>query len=161
QSHTYQRVAMQVYLRAAALLRAEGAPIPRPWLSALERSLDFLFAQQDPADGRLPNYGNNDGSHPAILSTCDYTDFRPVLQAASLLTRGERIYDAGPWDEEAAWTLGPRALDAPLRKRARRSCSFAETGYHVLRGADERSYAVFRCGTLKDRFAQIDMLSLD
>jgi asparagine synthase (glutamine-hydrolysing) len=39
--------------------------------------------------------------------------------------------------------------------------SFDHTGYHVLRGRDERSFAAFRCGTLLDRFSQIDMLHVD
>src|SRR5262249_47310417 len=43
----------------------------------------------------------------------------------------------------------------------RRSVSFARTGYHVLRGRDQASFGAFRCGTLRDRFSQIDMLHLD
>src|SRR5207237_5380186 len=39
--------------------------------------------------------------------------------------------------------------------------SFSTTGYHVVRGCDESSFGVFRCGTLHDRFSQIDMLHLD
>src|SRR6185437_3929920 len=91
----------------------------------------------------------------------DFSDMRPILQAASVLVRGERLYEPGPWDEETAWFLGVRALDAPLRKPRYRSISFSETGYHVLRGNDPRSFAAFRCGSLRDRFSQIDMLHLD
>jgi asparagine synthase (glutamine-hydrolysing) len=127
----------------------------------MERSLDFLYAQQNPGDGRLPNFGANDGALPSVLSTCDYGDFRPLLQALSVVTRGERLYEPGPWDETAAWIAGPAALAAPLRPRARRSASFAASGYHVLRGGDPSSFAALRCGTLRDRFSQIDMMSLD
>jgi len=77
------------------------------------------------------------------------------------MTRGERVYEAGPWDEEAAWFLGAKALDAPLRKPSRTSISFAVTGHHVLRSAEESTFAAFRCGSLRDRFSQIDMLHLD
>ncbi|PYR33795.1 MAG: hypothetical protein DMF93_24530 [Acidobacteria bacterium] len=84
-----------------------------------------------------------------------------TLQAVSVLVRGERLYEPGPWDEPTAWFLGVRALDAPLRKPARRTVSFAATGAHVLRGGDPGSFATFRCGTLRDRFSQIDMLHLD
>jgi asparagine synthase (glutamine-hydrolysing) len=76
--------------------------------------------------------------------------------------RGERLYAPGPWDEAAAWLLGPRALDqAPLRPPTRRSVAFRDTGYYVLRGRDPRSFSAFRCGTLRDRFSEIDMLHLD
>jgi len=161
QSHNYHRVVLQLYLAASHLLRATGEEVPRSWNGALERSLDFLAAQQNPEDGRLPNFGANDGALPLPLSTCDFSDFRPTLQTVSLLTRGERLYPSGAWDEEAAWMLGPKALEAPLRPPARRSAAFCATGFHVLRSASADTFCTFRCGTLRDRFSQIDMLHTD
>ena len=108
QSHNYHRVAMQVYLVAGAVAKARGEEPPAAWRRAMERSLDFLIAHQNPVDGRLPNYGSNDGALPCILSCCDFSDFRPTLQALSLASRGERVYEPGPWDEEACWFLGSR-----------------------------------------------------
>jgi hypothetical protein len=161
QSHNYHRVALQNLLWACLVARAGDDAPAGSWLRAMERSLDFLVAHQNLEDGRLPNYGSNDGALPSILSTCDFADFRPTLQVVSLLTRGERLYPPGPWDEEAAWFLGPKALDAPLRPATRKSVSFAGAGHHVLRGHDPGTFGAFRCGTLRDRFSQIDMLHLD
>jgi hypothetical protein len=161
QSHNYHRVALQDLLWAWLFARVLGERPASSWGRAMERSLDFLLAHQNPSDGRLPNYGSNDGALPSPLSTCDFSDFRPTLQAVSLAARGERIFEAGPWDEEAAWMLGPQALDAPQRKVDRHSVSFPGTGYHVLRGHAPESFATFRCGSLRDRFSQIDMLQLD
>lgn len=160
-SHNYHRVVLVYYLWASALMKQEGLTIPRSWLSALEKSLDFLYPHQNPRDGRLPNFGANDGAMPAILSTCDFADFRPVLQAVSALTRGERLYEPGPWDEASAWLLGPDSLRLPLRRRESRSISFNTAGDHILRGDDPSSFSVFRCGTLRQRFSQMDMLALD
>ncbi|MGD0626637.1 MAG: alginate lyase family protein [Thermodesulfobacteriota bacterium] len=161
QSHNYHRVALQDLLFAWILARAHGDQPPQSWGQAMERSLQFLLTHQNPADGSLPNYGANDGSLPMILSTCDFSDFRPLLQAVSIAVRAKRIYDAGPWDETAAWLFGPRALDQPLQKPAYFSVSFAQTGYHVLRGRSAGSFSSFRCGTIRDRFSQIDMLHVD
>jgi asparagine synthase (glutamine-hydrolysing) len=161
QSHNYHRAAMQLFLWATALMRANRKRIPAEWLAAMERSLDFLLAHQNPEDGTMPNYGSNDGSRPMILSMSDLGDFRPCLQALSIATRNERIYESGPWDEMAAWFFGPQSLDLPVRTLSRKSISFATTGYHVLRGRSERNFAAFRCGALRDRFSQIDMLHLD
>lgn len=161
QSHNYHRVALQDLLWACLAARMLGERPAEVWMKALERSLDLLLAHQNATDGRLPNYGPNDGALPSPFTSCDFADFRPTLQAVSLLTRGERVYGPGPWDEEAAWMLGPRALDSPLRPAIRRSVSFTDTGYHVLRGRDVRSFGAFRCGSLRDRFSQIDMLHLD
>lgn len=161
-SHNYHRVAAQDLLFACAFARAQGEPVDEAWTSALGRSVDFLLQHQNPEDGRLPNYGANDGALPGILSTCDFSDFRPTLQAASLASRGERLYEPGPWDEEAAWLLGPEVLDAKMTKARRHSVSFGATGFHVLRSEkDEGTFATLRCGTIRDRFSQIDMLHLD
>ncbi|MHB8872432.1 MAG: heparinase II/III family protein [Myxococcaceae bacterium] len=161
QSHNYHRVALHTLLWASLFARSGGDKPAEAWLSAMDRSLGFLFAHQNPEDGRLPNYGANDGALPSLFSTCDFSDFRPALQAVSVAVRGERLYEPGPWDETTAWLFGPAALDLPLRKPGRRSVSFAPTGYHLLRGAGEASFAAFRCGTIRDRFSQIDMLHLD
>ncbi len=160
-SHNYERVALQDYLWATGLRRARGEEVPASWLAAMARGVDFLHAHQNPADGRLPNFGANDGALPSPLTTCDYSDFRPTLQAASLASRGERLYPPGPWDEQAAWQVGPAALDAPLRSATRRSVSFQSTGFHVLRGDDQGTFLALRCGSVRDRFSQIDMLHVD
>lgn len=161
-SHNYHRVALQ-YLLLAGVFARHNADAPSPdWVVAMERSLEFLLAHQNPDDGRLPNYGSNDGALALPLTSCDFSDFRPVLQAVSIFTRGERLYDRGPWDEEAAWLLGPVAVDqSPLRRRASTSVSFMPTGFHVLRASEPNTFASFRCGTIRDRFSQIDMLHVD
>jgi asparagine synthase (glutamine-hydrolysing) len=161
QSHNYHRIALYDLLWACLFARSMGDRPSSPWLDAIDRSITFLVAHQNPEDGRLPNYGSNDGGMPGIFSTCDFADFRPVLQTANVLVHDKRLYEPGPWDEMVAWFLGPAALDTPLEPPRRRSLSFTHTGYHVLRGRDPRSFATFRCGTLLDRFSQIDMLHVD
>lgn len=161
QSHNYHRSALQSLLCAVHVARAGGEAADPRWISALDRSLEFLVQHQNPVDGRLPNYGGNDGAMPLMLSTCDYSDFRPVLQAVSVLVRGERLYEPGPWDEAAAWWFGPGTVDLPLAPPRQRSKSFSRTGHHVLRGQRADSFAAFRCGSLIDRFSQIDMLHVD
>jgi asparagine synthase (glutamine-hydrolysing) len=161
QSHNYHRVAMQIYMIASLAARGKKEEPNSKWQAAMERSLDFLLAHQNPRDGRLPNYGANDGALPCVLSTCDFSDFRPTLQALSIQTRGERLYPPGPWDEEACWLLGPAALEAPMRAAKSTSVSFCHSGHHVLRGNDQGSFGTFHCGDLLDRFSQMDMLHLD
>ncbi len=161
QAHNYHRVAMQLYLWATAYQRANNRKVPSSWMSAMERSLDFLYVHQNESTGALPNYGANDGSKPIPLSDLGLADFRPILQALSVATRGERLYERGPWDESSLWMFGPDSLQLPLRKRNRTSSSFTHTGHHVLRGTDGGSFGTFRCGTIIDRFSQIDMLHLD
>lgn len=162
QSHNYHRTVAQELLFASRWHRsAFGADEPASWRDALARSLDFLYAHQNPVDGRLPNFGPNDGSMPRPLSQSDFSDFRPCLQALSLHLHGARLYPPGAWDEESAWTLGAASLSAPIGSRERRSMSFGATGYHVLRGESPASFGCFRCGSVRERFGQIDMLHVD
>jgi hypothetical protein len=52
-------------------------------------------------------------------------------------------------------------LQLPTHALGKSSVSLADSGYHVLRGNDSRSFCTFRCGSILDRFSQIDMLHLD
>jgi asparagine synthase (glutamine-hydrolysing) len=160
-SHNYERTSLQCYLFLSAILRARGEVVPPPIVSAMERALDFLHAHLNAGDGRLPNFGANDGSRPLLLSTCDFSDFRPELQAASIATRGERCFAPGRWDEASVWLFGREAASAKVVPRARATRSFAPSGYHVLRSADGEASVSFRCGDVRERFSQADMLSID
>lgn len=161
-SHNYHRTVIQHLLYAVVVSRATGERPPDAWIAALERSMVFLLAHLNPHDGRLPNFGANDGSRPSVLSTCDFSDFRPTLQAVSVATRGERLFPPGPWDEEAAWLFGPACLDLPLKPPLLTSASFVHSGFHVWRSRDDSgTFVAFRCGSVQERFSQIDMLHVD
>lgn len=163
QSHNYHRLAIQVMVLASRFVAVDGRAVPAPWTDALRRSVAFLAAQQNPSDGRLPNYGFNDGALPMVLTSCHFSDFRPTLQAASLIVSGQRLYPHGLWDEEAAWLLGADTVrDATLSTRAQGASSFVYSGHHVLRHPEDPStFCTFRCGSLQDRFSQMDMLHVD
>jgi len=160
-SHSYHRMALQVLIAGARFLGYRSDNLPPPWRSAISSSVDFLSAHQCASSGQLPNSGANDSSLPLVLSTCARGDFRPTLQAASVFSRGERLYDHGPWDEEAVWLHGKDTLDLPRPRRECKSASFAVSGYHVLRGTDADTFACLRAGSVRSRFSQIDMLHLD
>jgi len=160
-SMNYQRAATQLYLWAVTISQIEGTPPPKAFLEVLRRSVDFLYAHQNPIDGTLPNFGGNDGAQFHVLSSCAFSDFRPTLQAANLLANGERLYEEGAWDEEALWLAGEEVLRQPIKAPPRKSRSFGFSGYHVMRGFSPETFSMFRCGSLRERFSQMDMLHLD
>jgi len=160
-SHNYQRTATDAYVLTIAALRGGGIIVPPTWVMAVDRSVRFMSAHQNPRDGFLPNYGANDGSMFAVLSSRPFSDFRPSLQAGAIAARGQRLYAPGPWDEMALWLFGKRALQVPEVSAARKPVSFARAGYHVLSGDAPGTFAAFRCGTVRERFGQMDMLHLD
>ena len=161
QSHNYHRVAIQALLWACLVARTGGEKPQPQWHAALRRSVDFLVSQQNELDGCLPNFGANDGALPSIFTECAYSDFRPVLQAAGIESGMGRLYGPGPWDEEALWFCGEKAVRAasynPISPTSR---TFTSSGMHVLRSAGN-TFATLRCGTLLDRFSQIDMLHVE
>lgn len=173
QSHNYHRSVLQMYAVAIALA---GDDAPRQWRDTLRRSAEFLHQQQNPVDGRLPNFGSNDGGIPLHLTSCDFADYRPIIQTSAIAGGLAPAYAHGPWDEERSWLITDRARPTavrnapqidhapptPLRYSSRHSISFPDSGIHILRDAsNEANFATFRCGDVTERFTQIDMLHLD
>ena len=155
QSHNYHRAVLHMWLSRPVFARKP------PVVDALRRSADFLYAHQNPDDGRLPNFGSHDGNLAMPLTTCDGSDYRPVIESCVIASRNERRYEVGPWTEEAAWLYGPSVVDLPRREVKRTSAAFHVGGHYVLRGNDERNFSTFRCGTVVERFGQLDLLHVD
>lgn len=161
-SVNYSRFVVQLLTWTIAIARANRVQLPALVADRARRLLRFLVALQDPSTGRLPNYGPNDGALILPLSSCDYLDYRPALQALSLALDDGRLYEPGPWDEEALWLLGPTALEqsySPLRDLWNQAVAFPNGGYYTLRGPS--THAFIRCTTHRHRPAQADMLHLD
>jgi asparagine synthase (glutamine-hydrolysing) len=158
-SHNYHRLALHYYLWACRLGECRGEPFPREAYETVAASAEQLAAFLEPADGRLPNWGANDGALLNPWTACDYADFRPVLSAARYLTARERAFAPGPWDEELLWLFGPEAAAAGERPYPGGSRSFPVSGLHALRA--ENGFAAFRCGSVTDRFGQADQLHVD
>jgi len=158
-SPNYHRLMLHDYLWAMRLGEVNGCPFSKSLYERLARATDLLFQLIDPATGEGPNYGANDGSHVLALTGCDFTDYRPALQAASYLCRGTRLYPSGPWDETLLWLWGREALAAPLQERMPRAIRADESGYYTLRGPE--SWAFLRCARYRSRPSQADQLHLD
>src|SRR5215475_8461359 len=58
----------------------------------------------------MPNYGSNDGSLVLPLSSCDFLDYRPALQAAHYLVHRGPCFQKGEWDEQTEWLIGTEFL---------------------------------------------------
>jgi len=159
-SHNYHRLALHYYIWALRIAECLNGPFPRKVYDVLAQSLDYLFSFMNKRDGRLPNWGGNDGALLNPWAECDYSDFRPLIQSLSYLTRRERAFEAGPWDEELLWVFGPKALLVPVKPLNQTSRSFPVAGLHVLRGGGT-DFAVLRCGNVLFRSGHADQLHLD
>ena len=112
-SLNYHRVMLDDLLWAMQLGRLHGDPLAEI-RAPMGKALAWLLAMIEPSTGQVPNYGSNDGALILPLSTCDYTDFRPIAQAAHFALHGTRAFPPGPWDEQMVWLAGPESLQRAL-----------------------------------------------
>lgn len=159
-SHNYHRIALQYLVWTSVLCQRTSTALPSETRRAINRSIDFLLAHQNGEDGRLPNFGSNDGGLPSILSSCDYSDFRPTITAACEAVQRPSPYLEGPWFEESAWCFGTTPALGQRTTNSPGCASFPLSGYHVLRAAGD-TFACLRCGPIRDRFHQLDMMHVD
>ncbi|OQA18344.1 MAG: Heparin-sulfate lyase precursor [Chloroflexi bacterium ADurb.Bin360] len=173
-SMNYHRVMLHDYLWSCRLGALHGRLLAEDVRKRLQLANAFLYRFQDENTGRLPNYGQNDGALVLPLNSCDYQDYRPVIQAFHFLNTGSRCYPAGPWDEDLLWLFGPQALDEPYpdaphsdaphsdapHQPLQRSQGHNEgSSYQILR--TEKGFAFTRCGAYHHRPGQADMLHVD
>lgn len=158
-SMNYHRVMVQTILWALQLDKLYHQEFPEEFIRKFNNAVDFLYQMQDGETGRVPNYGSNDGSIIFPLNSCDYLDYRPVIQSAHYLITGQKLYATGAWDEDLLWFFGEKALAAPLVAKPYHGCNFNDGGYYTLRG--KQSWGMIRCHSFKTRPGHGDCLHLD
>lgn len=159
-SFNYQRLALHYYLWALRIAELNKDTFKEELLTILDNSASFLYSFVNLENGRLPNWGANDGALLNPWTACDYSDYRPLINVLSYVTRKKRVFETGPWDEELFWFFGKESLDAEIEPYELKSFSFPLTGIHVLR-KDANNFVTFRCGSIRDRFGQADQLHVD
>lgn len=159
-SFNYQRLALHYYLWALRIAELNNEKFKDDILRILDKSAKFLYSFMNFEDGQLPNWGANDGALLNPWTSCDYTDYRPLINVLSYITRKKRVFPSGLWDEELFWFFGKEALDVEVEPYDLKSRSFPVTGLHVLR-KNKNTFAMFRCGSVIDRFGQADQLHID
>ncbi len=158
-STNYHRVMLHVLLWSFRLGELNDDRFSPQAYKRFASAVHFLASMTDVDSGRAPNHGSNDGALILPLNTCDYSDYRPVLQASYYLLNQERLLPPGPWDEDLLWLFGPRAIQAAPAKELTTPSSFPIGGYYVLRG--HNSWGMVRCANYTTRPAHADQLHFD
>ncbi|MDH5506186.1 MAG: heparinase II/III family protein [Anaerolineae bacterium] len=149
-SANYHRLMLQAALWSAAVAQNNGDSMPQLSLDRLAAATRWLLGLLDDAHGQVPNLGPNDGAYILPLTVFPFTDYRPVLQAASLAFLKSRPFPNGPADEMALW-LG-QALDTerPIFPPS-----------HPQRLHGKESWAYLRTAHFSSRPGHADQLHLD
>lgn len=171
-SLNYHRFILHLYLFAIQLSKIYQLPFTNQLITSVTNSIEFLAHLIDPRTGQMPAYGSNDGALVLPLNTCNFTDYRPLLQLGWYITKGERLFEPGPWDEDIYWICGESltaksAKDAKKEEREKnlgalselRGESFPHGGVYLLRSANSR--AIIRCTDLTSRPSHADQLHVD
>jgi len=154
-SMNYQRVVTQLFSWGISLAHSYGERFSDFVYDTAYKSLNFLYQCMDKESGFLPNYGNNDGALFFPLSTADYRDYRPQLDALHVILTGKPLVDA-PY-EDALWISKHVADYAPLIQK-QGLITFEDSGYYLIRESETLTF--FRCGNFKGRGVP-DQLHLD
>lgn len=152
-SANYHRLMLQTALFADHCRRSTGAPdwplASRANLAAASR---WLWALTDPHTGRVPNLGANDGAYLFPLTVQDFTDFRPVVDAAAKAFLNQDIYQDPDLSEMACWfDLQAEAPNTSQQPQAP----------DMLRLDSSQGRAFIHTAHFKDRPSHADQLHVD
>jgi asparagine synthase (glutamine-hydrolysing) len=158
-SLNYHRFVVQMILYAIKLAELNGSPFSESFYRVATLSVDYLSQLVDPQTGQIPVYGSNDGALVLPLNSCDFTDYRPILQLGSFLVKGKRLFESGAWDEDLYWLCGSESLITKVDAPNQTNHSFSNGGVYVLHNT--HSKAVIRCTDFQERPSHADQLHID
>ena len=131
-SFNYQRFSLQIIECVMKISEQTGVEISQEAKSRVSKSILLLYQCQDD-DGRVPNYGSNDGSLIFPVSACNYSDFRPMLNSLYLSISNERLYPPGNYDEEWCWFGSNLSKEYEIETECRKSSAFSIGGLYTIR----------------------------
>jgi asparagine synthase (glutamine-hydrolysing) len=175
-SLNYHRFILHIYLYAIRLGDINHFPLSTQLKQSVGNSITYLSHLINPETGEMPVYGSNDGALVLLLNNCAFTDYRPLLQLGWYITKGERLFEAGEWDEDLFWLCGESALIPSPSPTGRRESaespspsgrgvrgegevSFPHGGTYLLRNNNSR--ALIRCTDFTSRPSHADQLHMD
>ena len=155
-SSNYHRLVLQLIECLYAISVQTGHWLSDSAKQIIKNSVKLLYMMQD-ENGLSPNYGSNDGALLFPITSQDYRDYRPTLNAVYALTTGAKLYEAGNYDEELLWLTG--TSDYPVAYIKRCSTAYEQSGYYILRSG-ERKFVTY-LQDYKSRPAHMDQLHID
>ncbi|MBS4204804.1 alginate lyase family protein [Lederbergia citrea] len=158
-SMNYQRLVIQDLTWAVRLGQINNDLFDEAFLNRFSQTVRFMYQHQELTTGKMPNYGMNDGAYIHPLTSCEYLDHRPALQAAWYILNNELLYKNMDVNEIAYWLIGSECTNAKISSIKQKSQDYSKGGYYLLR--NDNSFGMIRCTSYKHRPAQADMLHFD
>ena len=144
-SMNYQRVVTQLLTLGIVLAEKNGERFNDKVYERTFANVNFLYQCQDEVTGMLPNYGANDGALFFQLSSNDYSDFRPQIDALYHALTNKHLYKEVYEDSE--WLGGYKLISNDRIEKQQGIVCFPDSGYFIIREGDVFSF--IRCGSYK------------
>ncbi len=159
-SLNYHRFILHIYLYAIRLAELNNSRFRDSLYSSVSASIDYLSHLIDHQTRQMPVYGSNDGALVLSLNNCDFTDYCPLLQLGSFITKGERLFEIGEWDEDIYWLCGEETPSPAGREaRGEGDLSFPHGGTYLLHKSNSK--AIIHCTDFRARPSHADQLQVD
>lgn len=155
-SMNYHRIVSQLLTWGITLADVNKERFSDVVYQRAKRSFVFLRTCMIDENGYLPNYGANDGALFFRLSTAEYRDYRPQLQALALAVGSELKFN--DHNEDAHW-YGIFENARKTWQPANGVHEFPKGGYYVIRESETLTF--IKCGGYKDRPQHADNLHMD
>jgi hypothetical protein len=154
-SMNYHRIVVQLLTWGIVLSEKNGQKISNVVYDRAHKSVQFLRTCMVDENGWLPNYGANDGALFFKLSSTNYRDYRPQIQALAAVLG----IDVGlPAGEDLGWYGITRPVSQKWQPEDGAN-QFELGGYYVIR--EPKTLTFIKCGGYKDRPQHADNLHLD
>jgi hypothetical protein len=155
-SMNYHRVLIQLLTFAFAITQNQKDFFAKEVYKKAYITLNFLIQFVQLENGKVSNYGNNDGALFFPLSDYDFQDYRPALNSLHLLLTGQYIFNER--EDFIALNSNNNPIFDPIQMQFG-AVSFAKSGYFIFR--EKQHFTFIRCASYKDRPAQADNLHID
>lgn len=162
-STNYHRLMLQTALWMTALAKSENRQIPDESWMLLRKAVAWLWSLMDRESGNVPNLGPNDGALILPLSTCAFSDYRPVIQAAGMAFLNQQVFVDGSWNEEAWWLgyLDERRFQEDVSVALSKVAESLGDSPVIIRDPYHDSWAYLRCVEFNSRPGHADQLHFD
>ena len=157
-SFNYQRLVLQDIECLLSISSRTGYDISETSKNKVLKSALMLYQMQT-KDGNIPNYGSNDGALIFPVTSCSYTDYRPIVQCIYALLEQKKLYESGIYDEELLWFGIKGMKELSLNYIPKYSMNYSDIGLYQFR--TKRNNLVIVLNNLKTRPAHYDQLHLD
>lgn len=158
-SFNYQRLALQLIEFIIKISNKTNFHITDSNKQKILNSAYQLYQLQDKS-GDVPNRGPNDGALIFPVTSCDYRDFRPIINSISNLISGVRLYKSGLYDEEILWFSNNELNSIPINQIKRKSSCFYKSGLFSLRKSSD-TFLMIVLKNNKTRPNHMDQLHID